>query len=181
VGANHLDLSCEAVIENRDGSAGRICCSKHFAFAHQEGDGYTVSCAVELSAAGSQPLRALLGLEVVLNLLAPTEPDRYFEVQGQRHPLRWAAAVPAPSTGASLRVVDEWQNVAATVDAPSATQFWVAPIETVSESEQGFERVYQGSQILALWPVEIAVGSPWRGEAVLQIASARPAAGKSKG
>jgi hypothetical protein len=30
-------------------------------------------------------------------------------------------------------------------------EFWIAPIETVSESEGGFERVYQGSQILALW------------------------------
>jgi len=33
----------------------------------------------------------------------------------------------------------------------ASQEFWVAPIETVSESEGGFERVYQGSQILALW------------------------------
>jgi len=25
-------------------------------------------------------------------------------------------------------------------------EFWVSPIETVSESEEGFERVYQGSR-----------------------------------
>ena len=180
VGGSHLDLSCETVIENREGSANRICCLKRFSFAHDEGDGYTLSCALELSAGGSQPLRALLGLEVVLNLLAPTEPDRYFEVQGQRHPLRWAAAVPAAPTGASLRVVDEWQNVAAKIDAPSATQFWIAPIETVSESELGFERVYQGSQILALWPVEIAAGSPWRGEAILRVTQAHAASRREK-
>ncbi len=73
----------------------------------------------------------------------------------------------------TLRVVDEWQNVAATIEAPSAGQFWIAPIETVSESELGFERVYQGSQILALWPVELAAGAPWRGEAILRITPAR--------
>jgi alpha-amylase len=76
--------------------------------------------------------------------------------------------------------VDEWQNVAATIQAPAATQFWVAPIETVSESELGFERVYQGSQILILWPVEIATGSPWRGEAVLRLAPAHSVARKAR-
>jgi hypothetical protein len=176
----HLDLSCEAVIESGEGPAQRICCLKRFSFAHDQGGGYTLSCALELSASGSQPLRAFLGLEVVLNLLAPTEPDRYFEVQGQRHTLRWAAAVPAAPTGASVRLVDEWQNVAATIDAPSATQFWIAPIETVSESELGFERVYQGSQILALWPVEIAAGAPWRGEAILRVTPARRVEGKAR-
>jgi 4-alpha-glucanotransferase len=180
VGARHLDLSCETVVESGEGLAHRVCCLKRFSFVH-EGDGYAVSCALEVSAAGSQPLRAFLGLELVLNFLAPTAPDRYFEAQGERQSLRWAAAVPAAPASASLRVVDEWQNVAATIDAPSATQFWVAPIETVSESELGFERVYQGSQILALWPVEIATGSPWRGEAVLRVAPARRVVSKSKG
>ena len=176
VAGRHLDLSCETGVESREGLAHRLCCLKRFSFAH-EGDGYTVSCALELSATGSRPLRAMLGVEIVLNLLAPTEPDRYFEAQGTRHPLRWAAALPVPAAPAipSLRVVDEWQNVAATIDAPSAAQFWIAPIETVSESELGFERVYQGSQILALWPVEIATGSPWRGEAILRIDPAHAA------
>jgi hypothetical protein len=43
----------------------------------------------------------------------------------------------------------------------------------VSESEEGFERVYQGSQILALWPAQIAAGAAWRGEVTLQVESAR--------
>jgi hypothetical protein len=171
VGTTHMDLSCETVIDGLDGTAHEVCCQKRFSFAH-EGDGYTVSCDVDLVAGSSQPLRAFLGLELVLNMLAPGEPDRYFETQGQRHPLNWAAAVPTAAPTASLRLVDEWQNVAATVEAPSAAQFWIAPIETVSESELGFERVYQGSQILALWPVVIASGTPWRGEAILRIAQA---------
>ena len=44
---------------------------------------------------------------------------------------------------------------------------WISPIETVSESEEGFERVYQGSQILAVWNVEscrriVERGNGWR-------------------
>jgi len=48
--------------------------------------------------------------------------------------------------GSHLSVVDEWQDVAVTIDAPGAIHLWVAPIETVSESEEDSERVYQGSQ-----------------------------------
>jgi hypothetical protein len=46
---------------------------------------------------------------------------------------------------------DQWQGLRISLHAPSCEEFWVAAIETVSESEEGFERVYQGSQILALW------------------------------
>ena len=33
-----------------------------------------------------------------------------------------------------------------------------APVETVSLSEAGFERVYQGLAILLCWPVELPPG-----------------------
>jgi alpha-amylase len=60
-----------------------------------------------------------------------------------------------------LRAVDEWQKIGVRIEAPEAREFWLAPIETVSESEEGFERVYQGSQILAVWPVELEAGEKW--------------------
>jgi alpha-amylase len=107
---------------------------------------------------------------MILNFLAPEEPDRYFDLPAGRHPLRWAAAVPASELpSGKLRLVDHWQNVAATIEAPSAAHFWISPIETVSESEEGFERVYQGSQILMVWPVGLAAGADWRGEVALRI------------
>jgi hypothetical protein len=53
--------------------------------------------------------------------------------------------------------------------APAAEQFWIAPIETVSESEEGFERVYQGSQILAVWRPDLAVAKSWSGHLVWRI------------
>ena len=101
-----------------------------------------------------------------MNFLAPSAPDRYFESAGQRFPLRWAAAVPA----SELRVVDEWQRVGVTLAAPGARDFWIAPIETVSESEDGFERIYQGSQIIAVWPVELAPGGEWEGRLEMRVA-----------
>lgn len=94
------------------------------------------------------------GLEVVFNLLAPNVPDRYFlartEAGEARHPLEFAGEVNARR----LLLVDEWQRVQIVLDAGPGSRWWIAPIETISQSESGFERVYQGSAILAVWPVE---------------------------
>jgi alpha-amylase len=138
-----------------------------------------VACRLELARCGAEshpvgsdaPLRFMVGLEIVLNLLAPNEPDRYFEFSGNRRALAWGGVV----EGTRLRLVDEWQDVAVTIDAPGASHLWVAPIETVSESEEGFERVYQGSEILAVWPVELNPSEKWSSETVLHVAPARQA------
>ena len=44
---------------------------------------------------------------------------------------------------------------------PAADAWW-APIETVSNSEGGVERVYQGSALLLSWVVDVAPGATWR-------------------
>jgi alpha-amylase len=71
----------------------------------------------------------------------------------------------------SLRVVDEWQKTEVGFKAPEARDFWVSPIETVSESEDGFERIYQGSQVIAIWPVELQTGAEWKGNLTLAVSS----------
>jgi len=126
--------------------------------------GFDITCDVTLRRTGPGTASVNIGIEVVINFLAPSAPDRYFESDGRRFPLRWSAAVP----GANLRVVDEWQRAAVAFEAPAARQFWISPIETVSESEDGFERIYQGSQVSAVWPVELAAGAEWKGQLVLK-------------
>jgi alpha-amylase len=66
---------------------------------------------------------------------------------------------------------DGWQRIRAALHAPAADRFWVAPIETVSESEEGFERVYQGSQILALWYPDLTTAKSWAGQVAWRIES----------
>ncbi|HUO35421.1 MAG TPA: alpha-amylase/4-alpha-glucanotransferase domain-containing protein [Candidatus Acidoferrum sp.] len=121
--------------------------------------GFRISVDVVLSRSSPLPGSFLLGVEMVFNLLAPSSPDRFFELNGERHPLRWSAVAPA----SPLRVVDEWQKFALRLSSPGALEWWISPIETVSESEDGFERLYQGSQILAVWPVEFSASLDWRG------------------
>ncbi len=135
-----------------------------------DGESMEVECEFSIAHLAGPPSKLQAGLEVVLNLLAANEPDRFLESsEGARHPLSWGGALPP----ALLRAVDQWQDVAATLEAPGADEFWIAPIETISESEEGFERVYQGSQMLALWPVELASGGVFAGRVTLRVAPSR--------
>ncbi len=120
--------------------------TKRFSFGPAP-DGCEVSCEVGLRL--KQPLdrAVIVGIETIINLLAPTEDDRFFETPTGPTRLRFSGELPGPI----LHMEDGWQKVRITLHAPGTDGFWIAPIETVSESEEGFERVYQGSQILARW------------------------------
>ena len=127
--------------------------------------GFRVVADMALSRADRAPGSFLLGVEMVFNLLAPSSPDRFFEIQGERRPLRWSGV----ALSSPLVLVDEWQKVAIRLTAPRALEWWISPIETVSESEDGFERLYQGSQILAVWPVDFSSVLEWRGSLELDV------------
>jgi hypothetical protein len=139
--------------------------------------GFDVRCRVDLAPKGpappapgtNSPAQFTVGLEIVLNLLAPNAPDRYFEFAGSRQLLEWSGVVEGPR----VRLADEWQDVAVEIEARGASQLWISPIEKVSESEEGFERVYQGSQILGVWNVTLSPTEPWSAETVLQVSAAR--------
>jgi hypothetical protein len=140
--------------------------AKSFTFSRTL-EGFDIACDVTVRRTARGAASVFIGIETIVNFLAPSAPDRYFESSGQRYPLRWAAAVPA----STLRMVDEWQKTAVQISAAGARDFWVSPIETVSESEDGFERIYQGSQIVAVWPVELQGGAEWKGKVTLAVSN----------
>jgi 4-alpha-glucanotransferase len=139
-------------------SAPVLSVSKLFSFGPAP-RGCEVACEVKIEpqSALEQPLA--VGIESVVNLLAPEEPDRFFQTPSGPQNLRYSGCLPGPT----LRMEDGWQRVRVALHAPGAEVFWIAPIETVSESEEGFERVYQGSQILAVWRPALATAKPWAG------------------
>jgi alpha-amylase len=148
-GPNHADLVRKGNLSNAGSNAdaeSEISLTKTFSFAPAP-RGCEVACEINLKV--QQPLaRSLaIGIESIINLLAPGEPDRFFETPAGPQNLRFSGILPA----SVLRMQDGWQGFRISLHAPSSAEFWIAPIETVSESEEGFERVYQGSQILAVW------------------------------
>jgi alpha-amylase len=120
--------------------------TKRFSFGPAP-NGCEISCEVGLKLKEPIDRAVMVGIETVINLLAPDSDDRFIETSAGPQKMRFSGELPGPI----LHFQDGWQKMRITLHAPGTESFWIAPIETVSESEEGFERVYQGSQILARW------------------------------
>jgi 4-alpha-glucanotransferase len=114
--------------------------------------------AVEVSVenVSDTPFEAILGLEFAVMLLGGGHnPAAWHEVDGQRIPHDEFAT--ASAVDRLLSGNDQLGIRLETLVQPAADA-WISPIRTVSNSEGGFELVYQGSCILALRPIRLGPG-----------------------
>jgi alpha-amylase len=76
--------------------------------------------------------------------------DRYFyNGHGEQlGPLETVQSLPA---GLRIGLVDEWLGVDASLELTQPAEFWTFPIQTVSQSEGGFELVHQSSTVIPHW------------------------------
>ena len=139
-----------------DSASSKLLLLKQYTFSPAT-NGFEATCVITLKLKDILEKPVAVGIESVINLLAPTEPDRFFETPLGKKNLRFSGCMPGPI----LRMEDGWQRVRVSLHAPLVEEFWVSPIETVSESEEGFERVYQGSQILAVWRPALTTQKTW--------------------
>ncbi len=112
------------------------------------------------------------GTEALFCLLAGNAPDRYIEwdappgqVTGRpRDILASHGEMPGTSR---VTVADEWLKLRCEAAFPGAGSAWRDAIETVSQSEGGYERVYQGTVLVPVWDMKIQPGA--EGAAALSI------------
>ncbi len=60
-----------------------------------------------------------------------------------------------------LSLVDEWLGIEVKLEASQASSIWTFPIETVSQSEGGFELVHQSVAVLPHWHVQADADGRW--------------------
>jgi alpha-amylase len=60
-----------------------------------------------------------------------------------------------------LGLVDEWLGIDVGLHFSRPTNLWAFPIETVSQSEGGFELVHQSVAVLPHWPVTADADGRW--------------------
>jgi 4-alpha-glucanotransferase len=134
-----------------NGTSFEVRITKTFVFK-AESDSVDVSYVVE--APQGVPPDAWFAVEYNVNMLSGDAPDRYIDVVGCSVP-----RVPAGARGAVpicdvVTVTNEWDDVRFEVTTDLQAELWHAPIETVSLSEDGFERTYQGTTLLLRWRLE---------------------------
>ncbi len=105
--------------------------------------------------------RGDLTVELNVAIHVPDAPDRWIEADGAR------AAPPEPAARAShpgvsrSAFVDAWAGRRLDVETDRAAWFSRAPIETVSLSEGGAERVFQGVEARYRFAVSLEPDRPW--------------------
>ena len=107
---------------------------------------------------GDRPLRALLGVEWATTMLGGGgNPSAYWDLGSGERTAHDAYGTRSGVT--ELRSGNDYIGVEVATSVTPAAEAWHSPIETISNSEAGFERVYQGSALLLGWQVELAPGA----------------------
>ena len=151
-------LSCAAMVETVDGPA-PVLLQKTLRLRARE-TAYTA--AYRLVNEGAEPLAARFGVESNINLLAGDAPDRTHVIPGRK--LQGSDRM--ASTGierdvSEHAVQDGWLKLDARWRYSRPAELWRLPVETVANSVDGVERIYQSTVLMPVWDVSIAPGEAW--------------------
>jgi len=117
---------------------------------------------VEYTLTSERPRLGRLTVELNLGLHVADAADRYVELEGERAtPPHFAARARHPVV-ARAAFVDEWAERRLDIWLDRKASLERAPIETVSLSEAGAERVFQGIELRFGFAVALERGKPWR-------------------
>ena len=117
----------------------------------------TITAQYEIVNLGNKPVNCKMGVEFNLTLLAGDADDRYWVIPGSGEKPRLKEMGKDVTIGA-VGMRDEWAGFEVSLTSPEPFDTWRFPVETVSQSEAGFERTYQGSCIVILRKLELAPG-----------------------
>jgi alpha-amylase len=111
---------------------------------------------VDVGNRGPGPIDADLAIEWSVCLSGGGgNPAAWLEINGTRTP---HDARRTASGQTEMAQGNDQIGVAIASKVSPAAEVWCAPVETISNSEAGFERVYQGAGFLFSWPLALAAG-----------------------
>jgi len=111
-------------------------------------------------------LGATFGVEFNFSMLSGSTDDRYFYGPdgGLIGPLGLETVLNKRSF---LGLTDRWQKLRIEIHVRPEASFFLLPVKTVSQSEAGFELLYQQSCVIPWWPLDLKAGE--RFEPVIEI------------
>ena len=103
-------------------------------------------------------LSAFFGVEFAVNLLTGSAPDRYYRSDDFDLKKAMLGDVGHDDGLKHIALRDDWQKLECGFRFDNAARVYRFAIETVSQSEGGQERVYQGSIVVPCWHIDLAPG-----------------------
>jgi 4-alpha-glucanotransferase len=121
----------------------------------------------------SKELKFLLMTEWNLTLLAGDAPDRNYFVKGRELKATRLNSVGMEENVTEAGMRDGWLRLEINLQSTKPAHFWRYPVETISQSEGGFEKVYQGSCLLLGWTVVLPPNGVFEAPVTLQLKEAK--------
>jgi hypothetical protein len=122
----------------------------------------TVRAEYTVTNTSDRPFRARFAVECNWGLLGGGgNPSASYRVNGVYPEHAGLDAVGQEPDVRELRLANTYLGVAVTATLGEPATLWRFPVETVSNSEAGFERVYQCSCTLLSWPLALEPGQMW--------------------
>ena len=110
---------------------------------------------------GDSDLHSPFGVEWNLALMAPNSPKHYLSIPGTSYERRPLRELGEHANVRELLLADEHEGVAAHFAFEQPVKLWRVPIESVSLSEGGFERIFQSIALLFQWELHLAPKQVW--------------------
>jgi alpha-amylase len=99
-------------------------------------------------------------VEINLAAMAGHAPDRYFRDSGGTRLGMLDTPLDLARTE-GIHLCDAWLDLAVALGWSQPADLWCFPIETVSQSEGGYEGVYQSSAVIPHWHVQADASGRW--------------------
>jgi len=126
-----------------------------------ENDHEKVAISYSLSTTGGRDIDVGFAVENNFNFQAGHAEDRYILIDNRKPSESFLDSVNCIKKAGSVALVDEYRDLAIALTSDKASEIWQLPIYTVSLSEGGFEKVYQGTTLINLYKIKIS-DKPYR-------------------
>ena len=117
-----------------------------------------------LTITGDAPISTTFGVELNFSLLSGHTHDAYYRILGVPPESSHLDNMGETPDTKRVALIHEWFKLHITLELSAPCHLWRLPVETISNSEGGFERIYQASCIVPRWQVRLEPGESWEVE-----------------
>ena len=149
-----------------NGKTEQITINKSFEFQNRNG---TIISQYQLLNKTGKVMKVWFGVELNFGLQAGQAEDRYYYVQRGELDNTFLNSQAELHEASFIGLRDEWRKLDIQLEFDVPGTIWRFPIETISQSEGGFERVYQSSVVLPNWRIELKRN--WKVKIVLKMST----------
>ncbi len=135
---------------------------------------FSLEAAYEIQNKSTKTLDFLFLAEWNLTLLAGDAHDRNYFVKGRTLSQPRLFSTGEEKGVEEMGMLDGWLELEVNFKTEKPATFWRYPVETISQSEGGFEKVYQGSSLLLGWEVSLRPQETFQTKVTTQLKETKP-------